>query len=243
VNKLVKSLSILSIALTIPSIASISQANPHHGHGQIAESRMERGEKLQLTPAQKTKMEQLRQSVNTQIEQVLTPEQRPKFRQIESQRLARKQAHETLSLTPEQKAKIQAIHQADREKFNAILTAEQKAQIKQDRANQDRSSWTDRLNRLNFTPAQKTKLEQLKLDTDKQMDLVLTPEQRQKSQAMRGERTGMKDAWKSINLTPDQKAKITAIHQANSEQFKAILTPEQRSKFEPGKHHKKHNQI
>ena len=71
----------------------------------------------------------------------------------------------------------------------------------------------------------------------------MTPEQRQKSQTMRGDRNGMKDAWKTINLTADQKAKIKAIRQANKEQFKAILTPEQRSKFESGKHRKGHNKI
>jgi hypothetical protein len=99
VNKLAKSLSILSILLTIPTIAFVVHANPDHVRGQIADARMERGEKLQLTPEQKTKMEQLRKSVNTQIEQVLTPEQLPKFKQIESQRQARHQARETLNLS------------------------------------------------------------------------------------------------------------------------------------------------
>ncbi len=242
-NKLAKSLSILSIVLTIPTIGLVAQANPLHVRGQIAEARMERGGKLTLTAEQKTKMEQLRQSVNTQIEQVLTPEQLPKFKQIESQHQARQQAHETLKLSADQKAKMKAIHQADRQQFNAILTPAQKDIIKQDRANRDNSSWTARLNRLNFSPAQKTKLETLKINTDTQMDAVLTAAQRQKSQAIRGEKMGMKDAWKSINLTADQKAKIKAIHQANSEQFKAILTPAQRSKFEPGKHHKGHSEI
>jgi periplasmic protein CpxP/Spy len=243
VNKLAKSLSILSILLTIPTIAFVVHANPDHVRGQIADARMERGEKLQLTPEQKTKMEQLRKSVNTQIEQVLTPEQLPKFKQIESQRQARHQARETLNLTADQKAKVKAIHQADRQQFNAILTPAQQAQIKQDRDNHDNSGWGTRLKRLNFTPAQKTKLEQLKIETGKQMDTILTPEQRQNMQAIRGEKGGMKDEWKSLNLTVDQKAKIKAIHQANQSQFKAILTPAQQSKFGNGKHHKDHSQM
>jgi periplasmic protein CpxP/Spy len=243
VNKLAKSLPILSILLTIPTIAFVAHANPDHVRGQIADARMERGEKLQLTPEQKTKMEQLRQSVNTQIEQVLTPEQLPKFKQIESQRQVRHQARETLNLTADQKAKVTAIHQADRQQFNAILTPAQQAQIKQDRDNHDKGGWEGRLKRLNFTPEQKTKLEQLKIETSKQMDTVLTPEQRQKMQAMRGEKGGIKDEWKSLNLTVDQKAKIKAIHQANQSQFKAILTPAQQSKFGNGKHHKDHNQM
>jgi Spy/CpxP family protein refolding chaperone len=75
------------------------------------------------------------------------------------------------------------------------------------------------------------------------MDTILTPEQRQNMQAIRGEKGGMKDEWKSLNLTVDQKAKIKAIHQANQSQFKAILTPAQQSKFGNGKHHKDHSQM
>jgi Spy/CpxP family protein refolding chaperone len=236
VNKLAKLLPLLSIVLTIPTIAQVAHANPHHHHGQIADVRMGGGDKLTLTAEQKTKMEQLRQSANKQIEQILTPEQLPKFRQIESQHQARKQTHEGFNLTADQKAKIKAIHQANRQQFNAILTPAQQAQIKQDRETGDHSGWVDRLKRLNFTPEQKTKLEQLKTNTEAQMGAVLTPEQRQKAQTMKAERGGMKNDWQSINLTADQKAKIKAIHQANHEKFKAILTPEQRSKFEPGQH-------
>lgn len=228
-NKLAKLLPILSIVLIIPTIGLVANANPPDISGQIADVSMGRGDKLTLTAAQKTKMEQLRQSVNTQIEQVLTPEQLPKFKQIESQRQARHQAHQMLNLTADQKAKMKAIRQADRQQFNAILTPAQQAQIKQDQSREN-DGWKARLDRLNLTPEQKTKLEQLKTTTDDQMSAILTPEQRQASQAMRGEKTAMK----SLNLTADQKAKIKAIHLANREQFKAILTPEQQSKFKPG---------
>jgi Spy/CpxP family protein refolding chaperone len=243
VNKLAKLLPLISIVLTIPTIGLVAQANSYHHRTQIADARMEHGDKLTLTAEQKAKMEQLRQSANKQIEQILTPEQLPKFRQIESQHQARQKTHEGLSLTADQKAKIKAIHQADRQQFNAILTPAQQAQIKQDQQTGDRGGWVERLKRLNFTPEQKTKLEQLKTNTEAQMGAVLTPEQRQKTQAMKEERGGMKNVWQSLNLTADQKAKIKAIHQANHEQFKALLTPDQRSKFEPGKHKGGHRPI
>lgn len=238
-HKLAKLFPILSIVLAIPTIGFIAQANTNHHpgdhSGKLADMRMGYGDKLNLTPEQKAKMEQLHQSANTQIEQILTPAQLPKFKQIESQRQARKQARQPLNLTADQQAKIKAIHDANRQKFDAILTPAQQAQMKQERGGPEGRDGGHRLNKLNLTPEQQAKFKQIKAATDSQMDAILTPEQRQKAQAMRGGRDGMKDEWKSLNLTADQQAKIKAIHEANRQQVKNILTPEQQSRFNPGK--------
>jgi Spy/CpxP family protein refolding chaperone len=237
-NKLAKLLPLLSLVLTIPTLAVTAQAKPHHqaGLGRIADAGMGRMDSLNLTPAQKTKMEQLRQSARTQIEQVLTVEQRQKFQQIASQNRVGRETGERLDLTADQKAKIKAIRQADRSKFQAILTPAQQAQLQQERGSRVDGGYMGGLDRLNLTADQKAKLEQLKADSRTQIQAVLTPEQRQKAQTNQGQRQEMSKEWQSLNLTSDQKAKIRAIRQASQQEFNAILTPEQQSKLKSGRH-------
>ncbi len=220
----------------------VVQAEPHHHRGQIADVRMGRMDNLNLTPAQKTKMEQLRQSARTEIEGILTTEQRQKFQQIETQRQVRHQAGESMNLTADQKLKLKAIRQANQQQFQAILTPTQQAQLKEDRGG-EKAGYMARLDKLNLTSEQKAKMEQLKAAGRAQMEAILTPEQRQKSQTMRDRRPEMENTWKSMNLTADQKAKIKAIRQASKEQFNAILTPEQQSKLKSGKHGRKHRMM
>jgi Spy/CpxP family protein refolding chaperone len=239
-NKLAKLLPILSIVLAIPTLVGVADAKPHHHNRQIADVRMGQTEQLSLTPEQKTKMAQLRQSTRTQIEQILTPEQRQKFQQIETQRQVRHQAGEKMNLTPDQKLKLKALRQANRQQFQAILTPAQQAQLKEDR-NDDRGGRMARLDKLNLTSAQKAKMEQLKISGRDRMEAILTPAQRQTALAMHDRRSDLGGAWKSMNLTAEQKAKIKTIHQASKQQFNAILTPEQQSKLKSDKHGRRHH--
>jgi Spy/CpxP family protein refolding chaperone len=234
-HKLAKLLPILSIVLAIPTLAVVAHAKPHYHNGQIADVRMGRMDHLNLTPEQKTKMEQLRLSARTQMEAILTPEQRQKFQQIETQHQVRHQAGENMSLTADQKLKLKAIRQANQQQFQAILTPAQKAQLKEDRGGR-KGGYMARLDKLNLTSDQKAKMEQLKATGRTQMEAILTPEQRQKAQTMQTRRPEMKNAWKSMNLTAEQKAKMKAIRQASEQELNAILTPEQQSKLKSGKH-------
>lgn len=220
-NKLAKLLPILSLVLTIPTLAITAQAKPHHqiGLGRIADAGMGRMGSLNLTSAQKTKMEQLRQSARTQIEQVLTAEQRQKFQQIASPDRAGRQNGDRLNLTADQKAKIKAIRQADRRQFQAILTPVQLAQLQQERGSRANGGYMGGLDRLNLTADQKAKLEQLKANSRTQIQAVLTPEQRQTAQSNQGRRQEMSKEWQSLNLTSDQKAKIRAIRQASQQEL------------------------
>jgi Spy/CpxP family protein refolding chaperone len=146
-NKLAQLLPVLALVVGVPTFAGIAQANPHHGYRQIADGGMGgQVERLNFTPEQKTKIQQLRQSTRTQIETLLTPEQLPKFQQIESQRQAKfsgenglsmrdrrqsmRDSWKSLNLTADQKAKMKAIRQVSKEQFKAILTPEQQAKFK-----------------------------------------------------------------------------------------------------------------
>ena len=85
-------------------------------------------------------------------------------------------------------------------------------------------------NRLNLTPEQKDKMEQLRASVKTQMDAVLTPAQQQQAKARQDRRQAMGGNWKSINLTADQQAKIKTIRASSDRQLDAILTPEQQAK-------------
>jgi periplasmic protein CpxP/Spy len=235
-TKLAKLLPILALVLTIPTLAVTAQAKPHHqaGLGRIADAGMGRMNNLNLTPEQKTKMQQVRQSAQAQIEQVLTPQQRQKFQELASQRQAGRQSGGGLDLTADQKAKIQAIRQADRNQFQAILTPAQQAQLQQG-GGKAKGGYMGRLDGLNLTADQKAKLEQLKANSRSQIQAVLTPEQRQAAQTNQGRRQEIMKGWESLNLTSDQKAKIQAIRQSSQQQFNAILTPEQQSQLKSGR--------
>jgi Spy/CpxP family protein refolding chaperone len=230
-HKLVRFLPILAVVIGAPTVASIAQAYPHQGYGQIAQGGMERhGERLNFTPEQKTKMEQLRQSTRAKIEAILTPEQLPKFKQIEARHQERAGGEHGLNLTAEQKTKMQALRQANMQKFRAVLTPAQQAQLKQD------GGWgRGEMKKLNLTAEQKAKMEQLRAASRTEREAILTPAQQQQVQTMRDRHRSMGDTWKSLNLTPDQQAKMKEIRQASAEQFKAILTPEQQAKFKGGR--------
>ena len=139
-TKLVNLVSILTLVMGIPTFASIAQANPHHGYGRIAADGMGRQTDLQLTPEQQAKKERLRQSARTQIEAILTPEQRQKYQQIEAQYQDKSARKDRLNLTAEQKTQLQAIRKANRAQFLSVLTPAQQTQLTQG-GNRERGGW------------------------------------------------------------------------------------------------------
>jgi periplasmic protein CpxP/Spy len=101
--------------------------------------------------------------------------------------------------------------------------------------------------RLNLTPEQKTKMQEIGRNTRAQIEAVLTPEQKtklkaamaerkaqrqqrqgQQGEGQRQERRGKKgDIFASLNLTDAQKDQIKQIRESSKQQMQAILTPEQ----------------
>lgn len=247
-NKFTKLIPVLSILLAIPTFAVVANAKHHNrlsmGNGErIADVGMKRMDNLNLSAEQKTKIEQLKTNTRTQIEAVLTPEQRQKFTAMKNDRSNMRDGWESLNLTADQKSKIQAIRQNNRQQLQAILTPAQQSQIKEKRGNWRKNASGERLERLNLTADQKTKIEQLKTSTRTQMEAVLTAEQRQKVSAMMNGSGEMRGNWKSLNLTSDQKSRLNAIRQKTQEQFNAILTPEQQSQLKSSKFGKRFRAI
>jgi Spy/CpxP family protein refolding chaperone len=110
-----------SIAIA-PNPAVDNQPTPEQDRVAIGIGK--RLQALNLSAAQKTKIEAIKKSTQTKIEAVMTPEQIKINRKIEVDKLKAKNSN----LTAEQKNKLKAERKAEKQKLN--LTAEQNAKIK-----------------------------------------------------------------------------------------------------------------
>ncbi len=87
---------------------------------------------LNLTPDQKTQLEQVRNNIDSQIAGILTPEQQQPFQSIKAQRQQLHEAMKALNLTSEQKEQMRSIKQSSREQMKSVLTDEQRQQLRQE---------------------------------------------------------------------------------------------------------------
>ena len=92
------------------------------GGGQ---GRGDRFEALNLTDDQSAQIEAIRTETKSQMEALLTPEQRATLGEGNKGR----GGFRNLDLTDEQRQQMQAIHEASHEKINAVLTPEQRQQL------------------------------------------------------------------------------------------------------------------
>jgi Spy/CpxP family protein refolding chaperone len=75
------------------------------------------------------------------------------------------------------------------------LTAEQRAQVEQMRQSGNRDGWSKK--NLNLTEAQKQQMRAIHEDSKRQMDNVLTAEQKAQLQAHREQRQSMRESRRS----------------------------------------------
>ncbi len=99
-------------------------------------------ERLGLSEEQKTKIKEIRRNSRTQMDAVLTPEQK---QQLEAAKQARqgqprqqrgqgeggKKGWASLNLTEEQKTKMREIRESEKNQIQAILTPQQQQQLKE----------------------------------------------------------------------------------------------------------------
>jgi Spy/CpxP family protein refolding chaperone len=218
-NKLAKLLPLLAIVIAVPTFAASNHSSFSNHQGQIAEGH--RGNhmgNLNLTPEQKTKIQQLRSATRAKMDEVLTSEQRQKLQAIKSQRQA---------------------NQSNRQGMKDILTTEQQTQLSQGGGRSGRFYGVGlmaRLDKLNLTAEQKTKMQELWTAARSQMQEVLTAEQQQQAQVIKERRQSMRNGWKNLDLTADQKAKLKVIRESSEQQLNSILTPEQQAKLKSHGH-------
>lgn len=91
-------------------------------------------QRLGLTQEQKAKMAEIRKSTRSQIEAILTPQQREQLQAaMQDSRPNKRQAFAALNLTPEQKTQMREIRQSAKSQYEAVLTPEQRQQLQQSR--------------------------------------------------------------------------------------------------------------
>ncbi|MBF2067630.1 MAG: P pilus assembly/Cpx signaling pathway, periplasmic inhibitor/zinc-resistance associated protein [Calothrix sp. C42_A2020_038] len=123
------SLTAIPFAVTASPLTSqsqiVAQAQPRKANrGKFAQE-------LGLTDAQKTRLAEIRQTTKTQIEQVLTPEQRAQWQAAKQNRQARRGGFQSLNLTDDQKAQINRIRESSKTQMEAVFTPEQKQKMEQ----------------------------------------------------------------------------------------------------------------
>ena len=188
---------------------------------------------LGLSTAQTAQIAKLRQSKLDRIDAVLTPQQRLVFQQIEQQRQSRLQSLNRGELSGDRKAELTAIRQAYMQQFREILTPTQAAKLDEIVGWQNGIS-LGQIDRLKLTSEQKTRVTQLWHAERQEMDAMLTPEQREQTQAKHRHRRAIERGWHSLNLTPEQKAQLRAIRQEHKHKLNEILTVAQQAKLKNG---------
>jgi periplasmic protein CpxP/Spy len=145
-------LSLIAGATLIMAPLATGMMSPASAQGMGGRSGMpERlAKELNLSETQKTQLKALKEKTKSQIEGVLTPEQKTKLQAERQQRLAKVKSGEvkrgehkrgeghgmfkSLNLSDGQKAQIKSIMKASRTEMENILTEAQKAQLKQKKA-------------------------------------------------------------------------------------------------------------
>lgn len=105
---------------------------------QVKGDRNGRFERLGLSEEQKTQIQQIRQNTRTQIEGILTLEQRQQLEAAKQQRQNQpeqgqrpKRGFASLNLTEEQKTRMREIKESEKNQIKGILTTEQRQQLEQ----------------------------------------------------------------------------------------------------------------
>lgn len=125
--------TILAVAITGATVVAQNQpSNPPEG--------LPNKTRLNLTDEQRTQMRQIREETRSQMDSVLTAEQREKLKAAVGQgqgqgRRNMRDVMSQLNLTQEQKDRIKQIQESSRQRMQSIFTPEQMQQMQQMRQN------------------------------------------------------------------------------------------------------------
>jgi Spy/CpxP family protein refolding chaperone len=88
-------------------------------------------EQLNLTADQEAQLSTIRQTTRSQLEAVVSSEQREQFKTSWQQGNSLRQAIAAMNLSPEQQQQVRSIFQASRQQAAQVLNSEQKQQLRQ----------------------------------------------------------------------------------------------------------------
>ena len=119
---------VLALALTAAPLLPVVAQTMSAPTGQT----QQHSNRLNLTAAQKARLQQIQATTHRQINALLTPAQQAKYASAKSERQER-QVWSSLNLTAAQKTKIRAIRQSAKQQMDAVLTPAQRQQLQQQR--------------------------------------------------------------------------------------------------------------
>lgn len=121
------------LAFTVTAAPEASQAQSNQLNQPVPRQAQNRfgGAGLQLTEQQKARLAEIRRSTRTQIERILTPQQREQLKAAMQNRQDRRDAFAAINLSSEQKTQLQSIMRSARSQSEAVLTPQQREQIRQ----------------------------------------------------------------------------------------------------------------
>lgn len=127
----------LPVGVALPAFSqSANPAPPTERHHSMRHLNF-----LNLTSDQQTQMDQIREDTRSQIEAILTPDQRAQLQRERDNRDAPRpnadrgmhRLFDTLNLTDDQRSQIETVIRSSKARMDAILTPEQRQQLQQHR--------------------------------------------------------------------------------------------------------------
>lgn len=118
-----------AIALSVtPNLPLIAQTPPNQQR-QLPPVRDSKYKGVELTEQQKAQMQTIREQTSSQIQAVLTPEQRQQFQAAMGSGQKRRSAFADMNLSDQQKSQIREIMRSAKSQAEAVLTPQQRQQL------------------------------------------------------------------------------------------------------------------
>jgi len=128
-----------AIALTVSTTVPVTaQAQPTQQQPGQAQKGVYKG--IELTEQQKAQMKTIRQNTRTQIEGILTPDQRAQYQAAIGSGQKRRSAYADMNLSQQQQSQIREIMQSSKTQMEAVLTSAQRQQLQTIREQKQRQS-------------------------------------------------------------------------------------------------------
>lgn len=115
-------------AAVVPDSVAAQTSQPQQPAPNQAQTRPQLAG-VEITPQQQDQLNKLRSDTRTQIESILTPQQREEFKTAMRTNQNPQTAFSNLKLSNQQQTQLQGIMQSARARAEAILTPEQRQQI------------------------------------------------------------------------------------------------------------------
>ena len=126
----------LTVTTTVPVTAQ-AQPTQQRQPGQVQKGSYKG---IELSEQQKAQMKTIRQNTRTQIEGILTPDQRAQYQAAIGSGQKRRSAYADMNLSEQQQSQIREIMQSSKTQMEAVLTSTQRQQLQTIREQKQRQN-------------------------------------------------------------------------------------------------------